>query len=705
MRNPRASGDPFAPNPARVTAAERVVFILLLVVAGFLRTYRLFEVPPGIHDDEIINAQIADRVRMGTSGSIFYAVGEGREGLYHPLLVASRALTGRVPYWYRLPSVGCSLVFILLVHRLSRRWFGPWTALVTVGGLAVTFWPVHLGREALRVVTFPPLAAGLLLALWRGLERPTHDGCAIWWFVLAGVLLGLGQYSYLAARVLPVFVVLLPVYLACFHRGRLSVHWRGFVLALTLGALIAAPLVVHLAMHWEEQERVGRLDEPLRALLAGDPYPVLTSTSATLGMFVWRGDPQPHYNLPGQPVFGPVGSILFVAGVLIALFQIRHPASACCLLWTAVALVPGMLTQPSPHFVRTAGSLVTAFIFPGVTVGWVQGRLAHPRARSGDGVRSPPLAVPTLPPRVQIWRSLASAHVLLGVAAVVLLCANISLIFRDYFHRWPNLDDVRGFRHAGLAEVARYLDQEPDTTPLAVCTPFLNEAHFFWRSDRQALPYLLNRQDLDIGWYSCRDAQLFPQGGQVGRYMFGSDRGLAPFVPPGWGERVQTVASFHDDRLIRLELADQLEGWLAQFTPAASGRCPDASCFTFGGVMTFVGHRIQTAPAVPGGVLEMLTAWRVVATPPYDLAIFVHLLDSGGSLVAQGDALSALSDTFHPGDVFLQRHTVALPSDMPLGDFRLMVGLYVRGDRRLPLDSGEGESLILGTAEIRDGSD
>jgi len=654
-----------------------VVFILLLALAAFLRLYRLSEVPPGIHDDEVINAQIADQLRTGAPFSIFYEAGEGREGLYHPLLVASRALTARVPYWYRLPSVACSLLTITIVYRLSRRWFGPWAALMAAGGLAVAFWSVHLGREALRVVTFPPLAAGMALALWHGLEQPAHGKRTVWWFVLAGFLLGLSLYTYLAARVLPLFVVLFVAYLACFHRARLRMHWRGLVSLLVIGALIAAPLAIYVGVHWEQQERLTRLNEPLRALLTGDLRPVLSSTAATLGMFVWRGDSQPHYNLPGRSVFEPVGGVLFLSGVLIALFNLRHPAFAFCLLWTVTMLTPTMFTRPAPHFVRAAGALVTTFILPGLAVRWIKKRLG-----SKGGVLS---------------RS--KGRIGLAVALGLLLIANAGLTFRDYFHRWPDLDDVRGFRHAGLAEVARYLDHVPEATPIAACTPFLNEQHFFWRTDRLAWPYLLNRRDLDVGWYNCLEAQLFLRGGRTGRYLFGTGWDFAPFVPSEWSEQAQTVATFRDNRLVRLEVADRLEAWLAQLTR------PNAPSLTFGEAMAFLGYQMEPAAPAPGSTLELLTAWQVLTAPPNDLAIFLHLLDGDGSLVAQGDALAALSDTFRSKDVFVQRHVIVLTPDVPVGKYQLVTGLYVRGGERLFLDSGMGDALILEAVEIRDGSD
>jgi 4-amino-4-deoxy-L-arabinose transferase-like glycosyltransferase len=663
MSEPEAKDSPFAPYTAKATATERWIIILLLLLAAFLRLHRLADVPPGIHDDEVIDAEIAESLLAGEPPSVFYTAGEGREGLHYVVLAASRLLVARGPYWYRLPSVLWSLLTMLIVYRLSRRMFGPTAALVAAGGLAVAYWPVYLGRVTLYCVSLPPIAAGMALALWRGLERPSDDRRAIGWFILAGLLLGLAQYTYLPARVLPLFILPFIAYLALFHRGTLRAHWRGLTLLLVVGAIVSTPMALYLSQHWEQQERITRLSEPLEALMRGDPQPVLSSTVATLGMFIWQGDPQALYNLPGRPVFEPVGSALFIGGVLIALLGVRCPANALCLLWTAVLLTPGMLSHPAPHFVRTIGATVTAFIFPGLAVRWIAERVKSP--------------------------------ISLSVALGLLLAFNVALTFRDYFFRWPETSEVSTYHHAGLAKVARYLDSNPETTPVAICTPFLNEEHYFWRTDRHILPYLLNRRDLEITWYSCLESQVFLQGGKTGRYLLANDRHIASFVPPELVERAETVTYLNSDRLVRLEIADQLKGWLAEFS------LPTASPPVFGQTMKFLGYReIESSNPIPGGRLRIITAWQVLATPPKDLSIFVHAFDGKDELVTQGDALAALSDTLRPEDIFVQRHDLPLPEDMQPGDYELRIGLYVRGGNRLLMDAEAGDTLVLGTVEV-----
>lgn len=642
--------------------------MLLALVALTMRVVQLDRVPPGIHDDEVINAQLADRLRTSGGWRIFYPVGEGREGLYYPLLVLGRFLTARVPYWYRLPSVACSLATLLLVHRLVRRRFGCWAAVVALGEMAVTLWPVHLGRVALRAVTFPLVAAGMALALWRALERRGLDRQAILWYGTAGFLLGLSQYSYLAARVLPLAIVLFAAYLACFHSDRLRLHWQGWMLMMGIAVLVALPLGIYLSTHWEEQQRLTRLDEPLRALWNGDLRPISASTLAALGMFIWRGDPQSHYNLPGRAVFDPANGLLFLAGIALACRKWRHPAHAFTLIWLLVTLLPTMLSQPAPHFVRASGALVVAFAFPGIAAEECVNRLS---------VKIRPAVIAVL---------------------MILFIAGLTSTTHAYFLRWPNLIEVRAFHHAGLAEVARYLDTVPDASPVAACTPFLNESHYFWRTDRQALPYLLNRTDIPFGWYNCQEAQLFPRGGDSRvRYLLAHELDFAPFVPADWRKSAQIVATFRDDRLIRATGTEALQAWLKEFER------PEMVAPTWNNAMRLEGYRMVSRSFHPGEPAEVLTAWRVITstTPPYDMAVFVHLLSDRGELVAQGDAFGALSDTLRAGDIFVQKHEILLPPALRPGRYRLATGLYIRGGGRLSLDNNLGDTLHLTEIEVR----
>jgi len=102
-----------------------------------------------------------------------------------------------------------------------------------------------------------------------------------------------------------------------------------------------------------------------------------------------------------------------------------------------------------------------------------------------------------------------------------------------------------------------------------------------------------------------------------------------------------------------------------------------------GNELAFLGYKLQDEEQ--GGMLKLLTAWRVIApvdrnnlsTPSLiERAIFVHLLGPGGEVVAQWDGLDVPAVGWRAGDTFFQVVKLDLPSDLSEGAYWLQAGLY-----------------------------
>jgi 4-amino-4-deoxy-L-arabinose transferase-like glycosyltransferase len=603
---------------------------LILAVGLFLRIYRLDEVPPGVHDDEIINGEIALMAKQ-QGFKLFYPAGWGREGLYHVLLAGSFSLPLPVYWQLRLPSVISSLAAMVLTWLWVRRAFGPWEAATAAGASAVLFWPVLLGRAALRATLLPPIAAAAAWMLIRTLEgrkrRFAYCGLAL--------LLGLSLYTYRAARVLPLAYLLFGLYLSVRRIPESRRVWLAVIGTLVL----AAPLVVILMSQPDIELRIEQVDRPWRALMAGDVGPVLQQTLATVGMFGWRGDPSSHYNLPGRPVFEPVGAVLFGLGLVVAAWRWREPRYAFVLLWLGIGLLPGCITEPAPHFVHTVVALPAAVVFPGIAVSAVVERVGRRGA----------------------W--------IVGGMLAAWLVGNAAYTYSDYLVHWPQIEEVRGFHQAQLGDVARYLQSDPSTSPVAICTTFLNETDPFWRTGRQAMLFLLSRRDLTIAWYNCESAQVFPRAGAEARYFFLGATGFPAWLPASVLEN-RTSAGSGEATGFQLMAA----GPLADYVISLQQEIP----VRFGDSLQFLGYEPKVLDGLPGQQLTLRTVWRVLAPLPRDESIFVHLLCGSETPVAQGDALNLLSDTLQPEDIVIQEHLLLVPPDAPAGLCELSIGVYSR---------------------------
>ena len=82
----------------------------------------------------------------------------------------------------------------------------------------------------------------------------------------------------------------------------------------------------------------------------------------------------------------------------------------------------------------------------------------------------------------------------------------------------------------------------------------------------------------------------------------------------------------------------------------------------------------------PGQILPVELTWLTRRRPQADYNLFLQLLSAEGRLVAQHDGPPhggyTPTSTWSPGQQILDRHALALPLDLPRGDYRLIAGLY-----------------------------
>jgi 4-amino-4-deoxy-L-arabinose transferase-like glycosyltransferase len=116
-------------------------------------------------------------------------------------------------------------------------------------------------------------------------------------------------------------------------------------------------------------------------------------------------------------------------------------------------------------------------------------------------------------------------------------------------------------------------------------------------------------------------------------------------------------------------------------------------------VATAIQHRVNakvgetallgyTAPAPApferGQTYDVVTHWRVDAQPQRDGKLFLHVLSADGKPVSQDDNAPFRGErstlTFRPGDGIDQVHRIALPVDLPAGEYVLWAGVYNSDD-------------------------
>ena len=655
------------------------VVVLLMLAAG-LRVWQIDRVPPGLHDDEVINGEIVEGEIFTGHPAIFYST-DGREGLFHLTLAAGLRFIGYNPLGWRFAGFAWGLIGLATIYALAKRLLGQRVALITLAFAAISFWSLYEGRAATRSVSLIAVSALAALAFFRAWQAPTPSRQR---WLLAGALAGLMLYTYIAARAMPLAFILLLIYLAVTQRQTWRRQWRSIALYGVTAILVAAPIVIYLALHPVVDTRFQALTDTIAAARQGDWLPVLTTTLQTLGMFVWQGDPQWHYNVAHTPVFDPFTAILFITGFVIAIWRWRRMPYAFYLIWLLVSLIPGMLSAPAPHFMRTAAAQVAVYTFVGIGSAGAMGWGAN---------------------RSRVWERGAQALVI----AIWVIAAVVN--YHNFFIVWPANDEVRFYHQANVSEMARLLAASPGAPPAVGCSPFLNENERWLRSPRQTIHFLL-ATDRAVRWHDCRDSLVFPQGGQWREfilYLMPLEQNLPPQIT-NWLTGTMPVAlnEFRDSLIYNLDARDRLADNLksasqAQVAWAASNEVT-ALPLDFDQSVKFLGYQIANPKTDAGKSVLVTTYWQVIGQPPPFLTVFLHLLDGNGKIAAQIDRQSVLADTLQPGDVFMQLHSIDLPADLPPGSYRLAIGLYSsKTGQRLPiLENGalRDDRLLLQTVTV-----
>jgi len=224
----------------------------------------------------------------------------------------------------------------------------------------------------------------------------------------------------------------------------------------------------------------------------------------------------------------------------------------------------------------------------------------------------------------------------------------------------------------------------------------------------------LGRNDLRLAYFDCSTSWLYPTGGQSSGWT-----ALAHDVPV-WNERwlrsarlsyEQKRTGFSPPYRIYEDNAgaDYAAGARVHVAPS-NAALPDALAtpdidlpVTFEH-LTLLGYTLDRSALKPGETAHLETFWRVNAVPGRLLSIMAHALGQDGRAVAVGDGLGVPLESWQPGDVFVQRHTLTWPKDAPRGSYWLETGVYWLDDgQRWPVQDvrAPGDRVLLVALQIQ----
>ncbi|HLQ35432.1 MAG TPA: glycosyltransferase family 39 protein [Chloroflexota bacterium] len=576
--------------------------LLILLLAAFLRLYRLDTLPPGMYSDIATNGLDIRDIFAGHP-KVFFPANNGREAFFIYLQALLVAGAGYHLIVFTFAAVAMGMLSVALSFRLFRSMFGYRVALIAAALFAVAIWGVASSRLGLRFTSLPPFVLAVLYLLWRAL----HSGPSRY-AILAGIAVGASMYTYTSARLVPALAVLV-----CLIEWRLAVKRLP---RLAIGAIVAvaifAPEGLYFLQHPDAMlARAVQVSvfNPQPQVERGTNTPI-ESILNTAGMFFVHGDEDRRTNIPGRPVFDQPMAAFFVVGLGLTLWRFRDGTAYRWLLaWLLVMSLASALAQSSPDQDRIYSVAPVAFALAAVGLVGVAAAIPHGLAR-------------TLLPAAAVAWTLAWTGVL-------------------YFGEWA-------------ADPETYVAFAGDTYKLALYVADRPEQHMLFAYHLRWPVELLAPRTTQAEWFDLDTAALPIPANPAGDVLYvaqpaaalsGIDAGLLP----GLAKLPHTIGRTGQPDFLAFHWPSaSARQFLASHRPVEGDMSPD---FRLTGYATTFGS---------GSALLRLLWQPLVPAGPYDL--WVHLMDASGKQVAQADVLArAPDDGPTSGYLLLTHHPLPAP--------------------------------------------
>lgn len=373
---------------------NQIILGLIILIAIFFRFYKITNIPPGLYPDEAVNGTDALNALENNEFKIFYPNNNGREGLFINLIAIGFKIFGPNIWTIRLTSAIFGVLTVWGLYLLTKIIFSKRVALFSSFLLATSFWHINFSRIGFRAIMVPFFIIFGFYFLFLAFNSKK-----IWHYILSGVFLGLGFYTYIAFRF--VFLILLFIigikFIEQLKKIKLENHdfnfwwqifykkndwWKIDILFLVI-ILTALPIGIYFIQN--PQDFFGRSTQVSIFSQQNVLLSLGKSIVLTLGMFNFYGDANWRHNYSTLPqLLWPVG-ILFLIGIILAIKKIILVyknkkeiilSYSFLIFGFLVMLLPSILTYEGlPHALRAIGSIPFVFIFSGIGFNFVYKKL------------------------------------------------------------------------------------------------------------------------------------------------------------------------------------------------------------------------------------------------------------------------------------------------------------------------------------------
>ena len=345
------------------------ICLAVFALCAFFMFYHIEDVPVDMVSD---HAEKLYDIRDILDGKrpIFFTRNTGREcfQFYFTALIIRIFGTGLSFLSLKIGTALAGLFILPFVYKLGKMIGNRFVGLAAMLLAGISYWPIVIGRAALRFAYYPMFTAPALYFLMRGLKNRRRRN-----LILSGIFLGIGLHGYSPFRIVPVaFVIFFLIWLLTDVRpGKRMNAFRAFLSLVFFAFLVFLPLARVTADMPELviSRSVSRLGETEKSFDAS-PLSIFAGN-------VWKGIVMPFWSdgstwvhsIVYRPALEHLTASFFFLGLLFLLMRIirkRNWADICLILSIPLLMLPSTLSiafpVENPCLNRTAGALIPVMI-------------------------------------------------------------------------------------------------------------------------------------------------------------------------------------------------------------------------------------------------------------------------------------------------------------------------------------------------------
>ena len=346
--------------------------LILIGIIGLAVLFRLFQLnnlPPGLHPDEAANGlDIVQRINHH-DWRVIYNTNGPREALFFYFQAIFVLILGNTILALRMAPALFGILTVFMVYLYTKDWFGRRTALLAAFLIAVNPWVNTISRDGFRASMVP-----LVIATVAYLGGRAYRTSKTWYFVGAGLVMGLGFYTYTAFAMFSLVPLGGLLYIGLTRRDWLAKNVKNLIIATAIFLITLTPLIYTIVKNpGDSTARAGGTSFLNSQLNDGKPIQTLIqSTGKTLLQFNYQGDANSRHNLPGEPLLNTFVGIMLILGLLVAFSRITRVKYAALLAMFFTMMLPSMLTAEGlPHALRSIGTAASVFTLSAVGINYL----------------------------------------------------------------------------------------------------------------------------------------------------------------------------------------------------------------------------------------------------------------------------------------------------------------------------------------------